>query len=95
MFNGGSVEAQHTLNNCKRDLKRDAEQLNKRIFANREMILATKKFIKDGDFYELDRNVRDHHFTLLGALGIRLEEQEQGFDILLAQIQKEEENKDK
>jgi hypothetical protein len=92
MFNGEPVEGKSISNNCKRDLKRDAERLNKRIIANREMILSTKKFIKDGDFYELDRNVRDHHFTLLGALDIRLEEQEQGFDILLAQIQKEEEN---
>jgi hypothetical protein len=90
MFNSAPVS-----DNCKRDLKRDAERLNKRIYANREMILATKKFIKDGDFYELESDIRNHHFTLLGALGIQLDKQEQSFDILLAQIQKEEENKDK
>jgi hypothetical protein len=95
VFNSRPIAEQSTSNNCKRDLKRDAERLNKRIIANKEMISATKKFIKNGDFHELDENEKNYYFTLLGALDLRLEEQEQSFDILLAQIQKEEENKDK
>ena len=74
---------------CKRDLNAEAERLNKRLIANREMLSVTKNFIKFGDFREINRDSQQQFYSLLGALDIRIEEQTQGLDLLLAQIEKE------
>lgn len=89
MFDNGMAQAENSSYGCKRDLNAEAERLNKRLAANKEMQLATKKFMKSGDFGEINRDDNRVLYALLGALSIRIEQQEQNLDILLVQIEKE------
>ena len=68
---------------CKRDLKAEAERLNKRLISNKTMLTATKNFIRFGDFNEIHGERRQQLYSLVGALDLRIEEQSQWFDLLL------------
>jgi len=92
MFDNGLSPGENPGYGCKRDFNAEAERLNKRLVSNKEMLVATKKFMKSGDFGEINRDDNRVLYALLGALSIRIEQQEQNLDILLAQIEKENAN---